>query len=258
MPTDPPRNRFKRALLEQQLQIGLWCTLGSPYGLEVVAGAGFDWLLLDAEHGPNDVLTILPQLQTAAGYPVAAVVRPTSRSSALIKQYLDIGAQTLMIPNVQSAREAREAVAATRYAPEGIRGVAAVTRASRFGRIESYPVEASRELCVIVQVESRRALEALERIAAVDGVDGIFIGAADLAADMGHPGEPAHPTVVAAVHATLTRIAACGKPSGMLATDPDLAERYIELGAAFVAVGVDTSLLARSSDALAARFRRRD
>lgn len=253
---DLPHNRFKRALAEGRQQIGLWCSLPGGFAAEIVAPSGFDWLLFDTEHSPSDVLTVLPQLQAVAAYDVAAVVRPASNDVVLIKRYLDIGAQTLLIPYVQNQAEAAAAVSAIRYPPAGIRGVSGLTRATRFGRVAGYAGRAEEELCLLVQLETQAALEELEAIAAVDGVDGIFIGPADLAASLGHPGEPGHPAVIAAVEDAILRLAALGKPSGILTPDNAFAARCIELGTSFTAVGADVGLLARGTEALAARFKR--
>jgi len=252
---DLPSNRFKRALAARQPQLGLWCTLPGAYAAEVVAGSGFDWLLLDTEHSPGDPLTVLPQLQAVAPYPVSAVVRPASNDTVLIKRFLDIGVQSLLIPYVQTVEEAERAVLATRYPPRGVRGVSAVTRATGFGRVPRYGQRAHDELCVLVQVETEEALLRLEDIARVDGVDGVFIGPGDLAASMGLVGELDHPRVVAAIEDALARLAAVGTPSGILTTNAAFAARCLELGTAFTAVGVDTSLLARASEALARQFR---
>jgi 4-hydroxy-2-oxoheptanedioate aldolase len=250
-----PENRFKRGLAEGRQQIGLWCTLSSAYTAEVVAGSGFDWLLLDTEHSPSDVETVLSQLQAVAAYDTSAVVRPATNDAVLTKRYLDIGVQTLLIPYVQSAEEARAAVAATRYPPEGVRGVSAMTRATRFGRVEDYARRAVAELCVLVQVETREAVDDLESIAAVDGVDGVFIGPGDLAASLGLVGEPSHPTVKEIVEDAIRRVGACGKPAGVLTTDPAFAQRCIDIGTTFTAVGVDAGVLAGETEKLAARFR---
>jgi 4-hydroxy-2-oxoheptanedioate aldolase len=250
-----PENRFKHALIEGRQQIGLWCSLPGPYVAEAVAGSGFDWLLFDTEHSPGDPLTVLAQLQAVAPYDVSPIVRPASNDTVLIKRFLDIGAQTLLVPYVQNAEEARSAVAATRYPPQGVRGVSGVTRATRFGRAEGYASRAAEELCVLVQVETQEALDGLEAIAAVDGVDGVFIGPADLAASFGHVGEPGHPTVIAAVEDAIRRIRACGKPAGILTPDTAFAARCIELGTLFTAVGVDAALLARGTEKLAQQFR---
>ena len=252
--TTLPVNAFKRGLIEGRQQIGLWCTLSSAYAAEVVAPSGFDWLLLDTEHSPSDVPTVLTQLQALAAYPVAPVVRPASNDVVLIKRYLDIGVQTLLIPYVQSVAEARAAVAATRYPPEGVRGVSALTRATRFGRVAGYAGRAAAELCVLVQIETGDALDQLESIAAVEGVDGLFIGPADLAASLGYGSEPNHATVRAAVEDAVRRVRASGKPAGILTADHAFAQRCIEIGATFTAVGVDVGVLARETEKLAARF----
>lgn len=222
---------------------------------EALAGAGFDWLLLDTEHSPADVLTVLPQLQAAAAYNVATVVRPAANDPVLIKRLLDCGAQSLLIPYVQSAEEARAAATAVRYPPVGIRGVAGLTRASRFGRVAGYAKHAEQELCVLVQVETKRSLDAIEEIAAVDGVDGIFIGPGDLSASLGYPGELFHPQVIAAVEGAIRRVVAAGKPAGVLTYDIPFARRCIELGTLFTAVGADLAILVRGVDRLASEFK---
>jgi 4-hydroxy-2-oxoheptanedioate aldolase len=217
-----------------------------------LAGAGFDWLLIDGEHAPNDVRTMLAQLQAIAPYPAHPIVRPAWNDPVRIKQILDIGAQTLLLPMVQNGDEAALAVAATRYPTNGIRGVgSALARASRWNRIPGYLKEAEQEICVLVQIETREALKNLDAIAATDGVDGVFIGPADL----GYIGQPAHPAVQAAIEDAIQRIRAHGKAAGILMADEKLAKHYIELGAQFVAVGADTTLLTRSAEALAQRFK---
>lgn len=248
-------NRFKRALAEGRQQIGLWCSLPGSYAAEAVAGSGYDWLLFDTEHSPGDPLTVLGQLQAVAPYPVSAVVRPAANDTVLIKRFLDLGAQTLLIPFVQNADEARAAVAATRYPPDGVRGVSGLTRASRFGRVPGYARGASAEICLLVQIETREALAELEAIAGVPGVDGIFIGPADLAASMGHLGEPMHPEVVAAIADAVARIRACGKPAGILTPDAAFAKRCIGLGTTFTAVALDVGILTRTSEQIVAQFR---
>jgi 4-hydroxy-2-oxoheptanedioate aldolase len=256
-------NTFKRALAAGQKQIGLWSTLPDPYVSEIVAGAGYDWVLLDTEHTPSDVPRMLHQLQAVAAalpadaaHRTAAVVRPAWNDTVLIKRYLDIGAQTLLIPFVQSAEEAEAAVRAMRYAPEGVRGMGGSTRASAFGRIRDYAKRASEELCLLVQVETGEALERLEAIAGVDGVDGVFIGPSDLAASMGHPGDPGHPDVRAAIDSAIARIRACGKAPGILMVDEQRANDCLERGALFVAVAIDQLILARGAEKIAATFRR--
>ncbi|MDX7992823.1 4-hydroxy-2-oxoheptanedioate aldolase [Xenorhabdus littoralis] len=252
---DQLTNRFKQALKAGHPQIGLWLGLCSGYSAEILAGTGFDWLLIDGEHAPNDISTILAQLQGIAPYPSQPVVRPAWNDPVIIKQLLDIGAQTLLIPMVQNAEQAHEAVRATRYPPAGIRGVgSALARASRWNRIPDYLSRANDEMCVLVQVETSEALQNLPEIAAVDGIDGIFIGPADLSADMGHISNPQHPEVRAAIERAMNQIKASGKAAGILMTNVDAAKYYLDLGALFVAVGVDTILLTGAASALAARF----
>ena len=253
---DLPVNAFKRALAAQESQIGLWCSLASNYSVEVVAGAGFDWLLLDCEHSPNDLESLLTQLQAVAPYPTTPVVRVPWNDTVTIKRVLDIGAQSLLIPYGQNADEARSAVAAVRYPPGGVRGVAGSTRATRFGRIKDYAKRAQDELCLLVQVETESALRHVEAIAAIDGIDGIFIGPADLHASMGYPGEVANPKVFPLIEDTLRRIRAAGKAPGILVGDEALARRCIDAGSLFTAVGADTAILARGADALARKFDR--
>jgi len=252
---DLPANAFKRAILSGRHQVGLWCMIPDSFVTEALAGAGFDWMLLDTEHSPADVLTVLPQLQAAAAYDVSAVVRPAANDPVLIKRLLDGGAQSLLIPYVQSVAEAEAAVAAVRYPPEGIRGVAGLTRASRFGRVPGYAKRAAEEICLLVQVETRKSLDVIEDIAAVDGVDGIFIGPGDLSASLGHPGEPFHPEVVAAVEGAISRVTAAGKPAGVLTYDLDFARRCMALGTLFTAVGADLAILVRGVDRLAGEFK---
>jgi 4-hydroxy-2-oxoheptanedioate aldolase len=252
---DFPVNHFKRALAQGRPQIGFWCSLASNLAVEVVAGSGFDWLLIDTEHAPNELDMVLSQLQAAAPYPTQAVVRPPWNDQVMIKRFLDAGAQTLLLPYVQNAEEARKAVASTRYPPEGQRGVSRISRATRFGRVRDWAQRAHEELCVLVQVESRQALGEIEAIAAVEGVDGIFVGPADLAADLGHPGDPGHPQVQAAIEQAIQRILRAGKPAGILVLDEEKARHYLGLGAVFVAVGLDIDILVRASQALANRFK---
>jgi len=255
-------NLFKRALAAGEPQIGIWSTLPDPYVCEIVAGSGYDWMLLDTEHTPTDVPGMLHQLQAvAAAQPAdaarrtAAVVRPPWNDTVLIKRYLDIGAQTLLLPFVQNAGEARAAVRAMRYAPEGVRGMGGSTRASAFGRIGDYARRAADELCLLVQVETVAALDQLEAIASVDGVDGVFIGPSDLSASMGHAGNPNHPEVRAAIDAAIDQIGACGKAPGILMTDESRASECIQRGALFVAVAIDLLILSRGAEAVAARFK---
>lgn len=250
------RNSFKSALIEGRRVFGLWCTLSSPFATEVVAGAGYDWLLLDTEHSPGDPLTVLPQLQVIAGYPaVSPVVRPAANDAVLIKRFLDAGAQSLLIPYVQTAQEAEAAVRATRYPPDGIRGVSALTRATRFGRVPGYFDDAAMEICVIVQIETQTALDNLEAIAAVPGVDALFVGPADLAASLGFGANQQHPEMRAKVIDTIERIKAAGKPAGLLTGDGVLQEMSLAAGIDFLAIGVDAGILARGAEAALARSR---
>lgn len=244
---DLPVNRFKQRLRSGEAQIGLWLGLADPYCAELAANAGFDWLLLDGEHAPNDLRSLLGQLQALAPYPGQPVIRPVQGDTALIKQLLDIGAQTLLVPMVDSAAQAEGLVRAVRYPPAGVRGVgSALARASRWNSVAEYLDHADEQMCLLVQVENLEGLANLDAIAAVEGVDGVFIGPADLSAAMGHRGNPGHPEVQAAIEDAIRRIRAAGKAAGILSADEALARRYLELGCAFVAVGVDTSLLMRS------------
>lgn len=250
-------NQFKHALLAGEQRVGLWLGLADAYCAEICAGAGFDWLLLDGEHAPNDIRSLLAQLQALAAYPAShPVVRLPWGDAVQIKQVLDIGAQTLLVPMVESAEQARQLVQATRYPPEGKRGVgSALARASRWNGIPGYLTHADEQICLLVQLETRSALENLEAIAAVEGVDGLFIGPADLAASLGHRGNPGHPEVQAVIEQAIARIRATGKPAGILSADETLARRYLKLGCGFVATGVDTSLLAKATRTLAQRFK---
>lgn len=249
-----PVNRFKAALAEGRPQIGIWNSIGGNTVPELLATAGFDWMLIDTEHAPVEVTQVMPALQAAAAYPVSPVVRPAINDTVLIKRHLDIGAQTLLIPYVQSAEEARAAVAAMRYPTGGVRGVAGLTRASRFGAVADYVTACQDELCLLVQVETRAALDRLEEIAGVEGVHGVFIGPSDLAASLGHAGDAGHPEVVAAIEDAIARLKAMGVPAGILTLDPDFARHCLSLGTAFTAVGMDLDLLGRSVRRLAAEF----
>lgn len=251
-----PANTFKAALLGGEAQIGLWLGLANAYTAEICSGAGFDWLLIDGEHAPNDLPTMTAQLQAIAASGASAVVRPPIGETWIIKQLLDIGAQTILVPMVETPTQARELVKSMRYPPHGVRGVgAALARASAFNRIPDYLATANDQTCLLVQLESRAGLAALEGIASVDGVDGIFIGPADLAADMGYLGKPGAPEVQAAVEDAIMRIQKSGKAAGILTSDTKLAARYLQLGAAFVAVGTDVTLLAQATSTLAGKFK---
>jgi 4-hydroxy-2-oxoheptanedioate aldolase len=251
-----PRNTFKAALQAGQRQIGLWVGLADANAAEALAGCGYDWLLLDGEHAPNDVRTVLEQLRAVAPYPVQPVVRPVQGEVALIKQYLDVGAQTLLVPMIDTPEQAALMVRAMRYPPHGIRGVgAALARASRWNQITDYLHRADGEMCLLVQAETPRALENLAAIAATDGVDGVFFGPSDLSASMGHRGQPSHPEVQRAILDGIATVRAAGKAAGILATDQALAQRYLDAGALFVAVGLDTALLVRAATELARYFK---
>ena len=253
---DLPKNRFKHAIRAGRQQIGLWVSLANAYSAEIVAGAGFDWLLFDGEHSPNDPTTVISQLQAAAPYPVSAIVRPAWNDKVLIKRYLDIGTQGFLVPYVQNAAEAEAAVAAIRYPPRGVRGVAGTTRAAGFGRVADYAKRAEEELCLLVQIESREGLDNLDAIARVDGIDGVFIGPADLAAGLGQLGNQQHPQVQSAIQDAIKRIRGHGKPAGILATDEASTRRYIEWGTTFTAVGLDAMILAREADRLAKLYKK--
>ncbi len=247
-------NPFKAALLEGRLQVGLWSGLSSNITVEVLANSGFDWLLLDTEHSPNELPMVHAQLQAISHGKAHPIVRPPWNDTVTIKRYLDLGVQTLLIPFVQDAAEATAAVAATRYPPLGVRGYSAAARASDYGRVKDYPLQCEEHLCVLLQVETPEALANIEAIAAIDGVDGIFIGPGDLSAAMGFIGQPMHPSVVAVIEDAIARIRACGKAAGILVGDEKLAKHYIDIGCTFVAVGSDIGILARGAEALAAKF----
>lgn len=248
-------NYFKKKLKTQQ-QIGLWVGLADAYGTEIAANAGFDWLLIDGEHAPSDLRTTLSQLQSIAAYPSQAVVRPPIGSVQLIKQLLDIGAQTLLIPMVETVEQAELMVKAVHYPPEGIRGVgAALARATRWNSIPDYYATAHENICLLIQIESVTGLQNLDDILKVDGIDGVFIGAVDLSATMGFQGDPNHPEVQRAVVDAIQRIRAAGKAAGILSTLHEITQKYIELGTEFVAVGVDTSVLMQSLRQLLAKYK---
>jgi 4-hydroxy-2-oxoheptanedioate aldolase len=251
----PAHNSFKSALAARRPQTGLWLSMADPYLAEVAATAGFDWLLIDGEHAPNDLRSTLAALQAVAAHPSQPVVRSVNGDTALIKQLLDIGARSLLVPMVDTAEQAHALVAATRYPPSGIRGVgSAVGRASQWSARTDYLDVADDEVCLLVQAETVTALGNLEAICAVEGVDGVFIGPADLAASMGHRGNPGHPEVQAAIERAMRTIVASGKAAGTLTSDADLARRYFELGCTFVAVGVDVLVFASAARKLAGAF----
>ena len=250
-----PRNNFKHALAKGEVQIGLWCSLCSPIATEIVSHSGFDWLLIDTEHSPNEVPSVLAQLQAAQAGTASCIVRAAWNDMVLIKRILDIGAQTVLLPFVQNAEEAKRAVASTRYPPQGVRGITASGRASRYGRVKDYLRNAGSEICVLIQVETRDALARIEEIASVDGIDGVFIGPNDLSASFGHIGNWGHPEVQAALADAVTRLKKIGKPAGILTPNEEEAKKFIQWGYTFVAVGADLGLLAKNADALAKRFK---
>ena len=251
-----PVNSFKTALREGRVQIGLWQALANPYTAEICAGIGFDWLLIDGEHAPNDIPTLLAQLQAVAPYPSHPVARPPIGQTWIVKQYLDIGFTSLLIPLIDNAEQAAEMVKAVRYPPRGARGIgSALVRASRWNRIPEYLDDADDQICLLLQVETAEGLRNLDAIAATDGVDGVFIGPSDLSGSMGHRGNPGHPDVKAAIEDAIARIKKAGKAPGILAVDEDLAKHYLALGCLFVAVGTDIALLTRSGSALLRKFK---
>lgn len=250
-------NMFKNGLGKRSPQLGLWLCLASADAAEVCASAGYDWLLIDGEHAPNDVRSILEQLRALAPYKSHPVVRPVSGDPQLIKQLLDIGVQTLLVPMVETAEQARQIVAATRYPPQGVRGDGSyIVRASRWGLDATYLESANDNICVLVQVETRLGIENLEAICAVDGVDGVFIGPADLSASLGYRGNAGHPQVQAAIDSAIKSITAQGKAAGIVTSDPAQARRYLDSGCSFVAVGLDVHLLAQATRSLLASMRK--
>jgi 4-hydroxy-2-oxoheptanedioate aldolase len=251
-----PQNHFRDALRAGRPQIGCWVGFADDNVAEALAGCGFDWLLLDGEHAPNDPRSVLGQLRAMAPYPVQAVVRAVQADVALVKQYLDVGAQTLLIPMVDTPEQAALMVQATRYAPEGIRGMgAALARASRWNQVDDYLNQANGQMCLLVQAETVLAVKNLKAIAETEGVDGVFFGPADLSASMGYRGQPGHPEVQKVILDGIATVRAAGKAAGILATDPALAQRYLDAGALFVAVGVDTTLLVKAASELARKFK---
>lgn len=253
---DIPKNRLKAALKRGEPQIGLWMSLATPYCAEICAGAGFDFIVIDAEHGPNDVRTVMATLQAVSAYPVQAIVRPPIGEVSLIKQVLDVGAQSLVIPLVETAEQAQLMVKAMRYPPGGLRGCApAVARAARWGRVSDYLHLADEEMCLIVQIETKKGLDNLEAIAAVDGVDCLFIGPADLSASLGYRGQPNDPEVQTVMDRAIARIKKTGKAAGILWTEEKGIRGYLQAGVTFMAVGVDVAILANGTQELAKKFK---
>lgn len=241
------KNNFKQAIIEGRQQIGIWHMTRDTQITEMLGGCGFDWILIDCEHTPNSEADVLAKLQALNGSAIAPAVRPTHLNVAEIKRLLDIGAQTLIIPYIQTVEEAELAAAAVAYPPHGVRGVSGGSRSSQYGTVPGYFENARDEICLIVQIETVAAMEKLEEIAAVPGIDGVFIGPADLAASMGHPGNTSHPDVVEAILTAMRRIRAAGKPAGFLSADQELLDKVVEAGCVFTAVGIDFGLLQRAA-----------
>ena len=251
----PFPNSFRRALREGRTLIGSWLSLGSPITTEVMGVAGFDWLLIDLEHAPNDVLSLIPQLMALKDSPSAPIVRPSWNDTVEIKRLLDAGAANLLIPFVENAEQARAAVAATRYPPQGVRGVSVSHRGNRYGAVAGYHAQANEEIAVLVQIENRSGVQSAAEIAAVDGVDALFVGPSDLAASYGHLGNPNHPEVQEAIAQVLAAAHTAGKPTGILAPAEADARRYLAQGMRFVGVGSDLGVLRMASQALADKYR---
>jgi 2-keto-3-deoxy-L-rhamnonate aldolase RhmA len=248
------RNRFKQALAKGERQLGLWSGLVSPIAAEILSTCGFDWIVIDGEHAPNDIPSLLAQLHAMQGGTAEPVFRVPWNDMVVIKRALDVGARSLVVPWVQSAEDARKAVAAARYPPLGIRGAASAMRAVDYGRMQNYHRNAHLDTCILVQLETAAALKEIEAIAAVDGVDGMFIGPTDLSADMGYLGNAKHPDVQAAIADGCRRIRATGKSAGTLTANLDDAERFFEMGFNFTAAGVDGLILSRGAEAIVARL----
>jgi len=249
------QNIFKQAIQSDKKQLGAFMALADSTAAELMATTGFDWLLIDAEHGPNDIKSIMHQLQAMSAYPVNSVVRLQDHDVGDIKRVLDIGAQTLLIPMVDSAEQAKELVAAVRFPPNGIRGMGgALTRATRWGGIKDYLQHADDNICLILQLESTEGIAELDAITQVDGVDAVFIGPADLAAAMGYIGQPGHPEVCKVVERSIKRVHELGKPVGVYCGDPEQTERYQQMGASFFLIAADTLLLKGASALLLERF----
>ncbi len=249
------RNEFKAKLANGQQQVGLWMSMASNVSTEVIAPSGFDWALIDMEHSPNDLASVLAQLQVLAAYPTSALVRPAWNDPVMVKGLLDLGARGLIFPMIQTPEEAALAVAATRYLPEGIRGVAGSTRATRFGRVENYAKQCEQDICVIVQLETAAAVAQAEEIAAVDGVDAVFFGPADIAADIGKVGQPLSTEVWDIISPAVTKLVKQEVPVGTFVLDADFSIQLFQQGFSFVACGMDTSLLAKASDSLLSKVR---
>jgi 4-hydroxy-2-oxoheptanedioate aldolase len=251
-----PINTFKQKLLCGQQQIGFWLAMGSPNAAEIAGGSGFDWLVIDAEHGPNDLTTIVSQMHALQGSSSSIVIRPPVGETWMIKQILDIGCQTILVPMVETAEQAKQLVQAMNYPPQGIRGIgASLARASHHNRIPDYLQTANDQACLLIQIEAQRGLDNLTEILTVAGIDGVFIGPADLAADMGYLGQPTAQPVQKAVCTAIQQIVAAGKAAGILMAVPELVQQYLQLGATFVAVGTDVTSFVKATDTLAAQYK---
>lgn len=249
------QNQFKKALQGEATLFGLWQGIPDTSVAEIGAGAGFDWLLIDAEHGPFDLRSVLAHLQAVEPYPVSALVRPVEGSTAIIKQLLDIGAQTLLVPMVDTAEQAKKIVQAAKYPPLGVRGLGtSMARSANWNRTPDYLTKANDEICIVVQIETLAGLKNIEDIVNVEGVDAVFIGPSDLSAAMGHIGNPGHPDVVAAIENAFKVIHAAGKNAGVLAVTKELVSAYVAAGAKFIGVGVDAALLANATRQLASQY----
>ena len=250
-----PQNQFKARIHSDQPQIGIWNTIGGNTIPEMLGGACYDWVLVDCEHAAIETVEVQCALQAIGQSPeVSALVRPAGNDPVLFKRILDMGAQTLLVPYIETAEDAANAVAAMRYGPRGVRGMAGMTRATRYGQVDDYFTTAEQELCLIVQVETTTGIKNLQAIAQTDGVDGVFIGPADLSASMGLAGQMEHPDVDAVICGAITSLVEMGVPAGVMALNPDMAKRYISLGAIFVAVAVDLVLLAKAAHDTRALF----
>lgn len=250
-----PANHFKRAIKSGKSQIGFWCSLASNVSIEILAGSGFDWLLLDTEHSPNELPQVFNQLQAMMENDTHPIVRPAWNDMVMIKRFLDAGVQTLLIPTIQTKEEAEQAVAFTRYPPNGVRGYASGSRSSRFGRVDDYHTKCEEEICVLVQIETKQGLDNLEEISRVEGVDGVFIGPGDLSAGLGYLGQTGHPDVRKIIEDAIRRIRDAGNAPGILTGVDEEARAYIDAGCLFTAVGSDAGLLARGSEKIAKSFK---
>ena len=251
-----PVNTLKKTLKSGQVQRGIWLTSGTGILAELAGTAGFDWCLIDGEHGPNTVSEILPQLQALAISGTPAVVRVANAEAWMIKQVLDLGCQTVVVPMVDDAQTADAMARAMRYPPQGNRGMgASLARATGFGAVADYPHTANDQVCLLVQAESAQAVENIDAIAAIEGVDGVFVGPADLSADMGYPGQPDHPEVEAAIDHLIARTVAAGKIAGIITFDESRLNEYAEKGVTFLGVGGDMMVLGSALRGLAARIK---